>query len=234
VRALATARAQGDRLQELTVLNNRRRLWIAEQDVARAAADLHAMLDLGRTLGLVLVELVGSYNLGELLYQAGDLDTAWPHVEQAVELAARRPDLQPRPIARLLELRMLAFEGRWQEVEVLGAELAELHRSARDEGRSDAELLPGEEVLLDAVLLARTGGDEAAWADVRARSSRHAEEQTPIEVVELQALGALRAGDLAGARHALEDALALTRRIPNVMDGRLRRRLAQLDGDAAG
>ncbi len=227
--ALATARAQGDRLHELTALNNRRRIWIAERDLARATADLHALLELGRTLGLVLVELVGTYNLGELLYQAGDLDAAWPHVEQAVALAAHRADLQPRPVARLLELRLLAFEGRWQEAQALGAAIAELQRSARAEGRSDAELLPGEEVLLDAVMLAAAGGDDEAWAEVRSRSARCSEEQHSIEVIELQALGALRAGEPAAARRALDEALALARQVPNLMEARLRRRLAELD-----
>jgi tetratricopeptide (TPR) repeat protein len=236
-RALATARAQGDRLHELTALNNRRRVWIAEKDVERAAADLRGMFELGRTLGLVLVELVGTYNLGELLYQAGDVDAAWPHVDHAVALAGRRADLQPRPVARLLELRLLAYEGRWQEAEALGAAIAETHRFARAEGRFDAELLPTEEVLLDAVLLATTGvgggASDEAWAALRARSAERAEEQHAIEVIEMQALGALRVGDLAAARRALGEALELARRIPNIMEGRLLQRLSQLADEPA-
>jgi hypothetical protein len=131
-------------------------------------------------------------------------------------------------VPQLLALRLLAFEGRWQEAQGLGAEIAELHRAAQAQGRSDAALLPGEEVLLDAILLAITGGGEAAWAEVRARSRGCSVEQEPIEVVELQALGALRAGDPAAARQALEEALALARQIPNVMEERLRRTLAQV------
>jgi predicted ATPase/predicted Ser/Thr protein kinase len=232
-RALATARAQGDRLHEITALNNRRRLWIAEKDVGRAVTELRTMFELGRTLGLVLTELVGSYNLGELLYQAGDVDGAWPHVDHAVALASRRTDLQPRPVAKLLELRLLAFEGRWQEAEALGAEVLELHRTARTEGRVDAELLLTEEVLLDAVLLAATGASggasDEAWAALRTRSERCAEEQHAIEVIELQALGALRVGDRDAARRALGEALELARRIPNIMEPRLLSRLSQLD-----
>ena len=228
-RVLALARAQGDRFHEVAVLNNRRLIWIAEKDVAHAAADLHAQLEIGRALGLVLVELVGTYNLGELLYQTGDVEAARPHVERAVGLAARRADLLPRPLARLLELRLLAFEGRWQEVHALATAVAELHRSARAQGRSEEQLLPGEELLLDAILLASGGGDDEAWAEVRARSMRCAEEQQPIEVIELQALGALRVGDLAGARRSLGEALDVAGRIPNVMEARLRGRLASLD-----
>jgi hypothetical protein len=112
----------------------------------------------------------------------------------------------------------------------------------RAQGRQDAELLASEEVLLDAVLLACGvgGGDEAwagawagAWAEVRARSVRCSEEQQAIEVIEMQALGALRAGDHAGARRALEEALALARVTPNVMEPRLTHRLAQLDARRA-
>jgi hypothetical protein len=134
-----------------------------------------------------------------------------------------------RPVAQLLELRLLAFEGRWQEAQALGATVAELHRSARAQGRSDAELLPSEEVLFDAILLACSGGSAEAWAEVRGRSLRCSEEQQAIEVIEMQALGALRVGDLAGARRSLEEALDLARRIPNIMEARLRHALAQID-----
>jgi tetratricopeptide (TPR) repeat protein len=232
-RILAMAHAQGDRLHELAALNNRRLVWIAEKDVAHAAADLHALQEIGRTLGLVLAELVGTYNLGELLYQAGDAAAAWPHVERAVALAARRSDLVPRPVARLLELRLLAVEGRWQEAEALGAEIAALHRAAQAEGRSDAQLLPGEQVLLEAIRLASAGGTDAAWAEVRERSKRYSEEQQPIEVIEMQALGALRIGDVAAARRALGEALDVARTIPNVMEPRLLHRLASLDARPA-
>jgi tetratricopeptide (TPR) repeat protein len=237
-RALSMACAQGDRLHEIAALNNRRLVWIAEKDVARAAADLHALLDIGRTLGLVLVELVGTYNLGELLYQAGDVEAAWPHVERAVALAARRPDLLPRPIVRLLELRLLAYEGRWQEVRALSAAVAELQRAAQTQGRVEEQQLASEALLLDALQLASGGGGGAgggagpwaqAWDQVRARSERCAEDQRPIEIIEMQALGALRAGDLAVARRCLGEAIDLARRIPNVMEARLLHRLSSLD-----
>jgi hypothetical protein len=134
-----------------------------------------------------------------------------------------------RPVAQLLELRLLAFEGRWQEAQALGATVAELHRSARAQGRSEAEFLPAEEVLLDAILLASHGGSDEAWAEVRARSRRCSEDQQPIEVIEVQALGALRVGDLAGAQRSLEEALDVARGIPNILEARLRHALARID-----
>ena len=228
-RALAMARAQGDRLHEMAALNNRRQVWVAEKDVARAAADLRILLELARGLGTVLVEIAGSFNLGELLYRAGDVAAAWPYVERAVTLAVRRPELHARPLARLLELRLLAYEERWQEALALGAEISELHQAARAEGRTDAELMPDEELLLDAVMLASTGAGAEQWAEVRARSRRCVEPQQWIEVLELQALGALRVGDLPSARQRLEEALGVAREVPNVMEARLRRRLAWID-----
>jgi eukaryotic-like serine/threonine-protein kinase len=231
--AHSMAQAQGDRLHEIAVLNNRRLVWIAEKDVARATADLQALLELGRTLGQVVVELVGTYNLGELLCQAGDAAAAWPHVERAVALARRRAALLPRPLPRLLELRLLAFEGRWQEADALGASLTELQRAAQAAGRSDEQLLPGEQVLLDAIRLASTGGTAEAWAIVRERSQRYSEEQQAIEVIEMQALGALRVGDVAAARRALGEALEVARTIPNVMEPRLRHRLSSIEARSA-
>jgi hypothetical protein len=85
--------------------------------------------------------------------------------------------------------------------------------------------MPGEVLLLDAIVLASTGGGDEAWAEVRARSLLCAEEQQPIEVIELQALGALRVGDLAGAQRRLNEALEVAKQIPNVMEARLLHRL---------
>jgi len=68
-----------------------------------------------------------------------------------------------------------------------------------------------------------------AWAAVRARSKRCSEEQQAIEVIELQALGALRVGDLAGAKRALREALTVAQGLPNVMEARLLDRLSKPD-----
>ena len=54
-----------------------------------------------------------------------------------------------------------------------------------------------------------------------------------IEVIEMQALGALRVGDLAAARRALGEALEVAHRIPNIMEARLRRRLAEIEARSA-
>jgi eukaryotic-like serine/threonine-protein kinase len=84
-------------------------------------------------------------------------------------------------------------------------------------------------VLLDAVLLASAGGSAEAWAELRACSGRRSQEQEAIEVIELHALGALRAGDLQAARRAVEDALAIARKVPNIMEARLHRRLLEIE-----
>jgi hypothetical protein len=146
-----------------------------------------------------------------------------------VDFARRRADLLPRPLARLLALRLLALEGRWQEALKDGEEVAEAQRAAQEQGRSDAQLLPSEQVLFDAILLASAGGSEEAWAEVRERSRRYSQEQQTIEVIEMQALGALRAGDLEAARRSLEEALEVARGIPNVMEAQLRRRLEDVE-----
>jgi eukaryotic-like serine/threonine-protein kinase len=84
-------------------------------------------------------------------------------------------------------------------------------------------------VLFDAILLASTGGSEEAWAEVRERSRRYSQAQQSIEVIEMQALGALRTGDLEAARRSLEEALEVARGIPNVMEAQLRRRLEEVE-----
>ena len=45
----------------------------------------------------------------------------------------------------------------------------------------------------------------------------------------MQALGALRVGDLARARRSLGEALEVARGIPNILEARLRDTLARID-----
>ena len=62
---------------------------------------------------------MGEYNLGELLYQDGDCDAAWPHVRRAIELEQKGLSGLDRPVALLLEARLLTFLGRDAEARAL-------------------------------------------------------------------------------------------------------------------
>jgi tetratricopeptide (TPR) repeat protein len=225
-RALALATERGDALHVAAGLNNRRNLWVARGALDRAVEDLAGFLRVGRDLGMVGIEYVGQYNLGELLYQSADLEGAGGHVLRAVEIERRHPEVAARPLARLLAARLLAFRGDLAGALRLLAEVREVEDGAAREGRRGALLGPSDRILASMVELAARAGSAEEWSALCARSRAESVEQEPIEVHEMHGLAAARAGRRAEARAALEQALQLAREIPNVMEGRIRAALA--------
>jgi eukaryotic-like serine/threonine-protein kinase len=225
-RALALARERGDPLHLASALNNRRNLWVARGELDHALDDQRAFLRIGRDLGMVGIEYVGQFNLGELLYQSADLDRAEAHVLRAVEIERRHPEIAARPVARLLHARLLAYRGDLPAAGARLAEIAAIEAAARREGRAGALLAASDRVLADMVDLAAAGGAESDWADLCERSRTRSVEQEPIEVHEVHAVAALRAGRPVDAAAAAAEALGLAEAIPNVMEERVRGTLA--------
>ena len=94
-------------------------------------------------------------------------------------------------------------------------------------------MVPSEDVLCAAVELGVRGGSDAEWREVEERSSRFSVGQERLEIHEIHALSAGRRGRHADARRLLEQAIALSSSIPNVLGDRLRGELAALGGSAA-
>ena len=208
-----------------SALNNRRNLWIARRDLARALADQERFMQLGRELGMAGWEYFAEHNLGELLYQAGAPEAALPHVLRAIELERLHPEVAPRPWALLLHARLLAFQGHSYPAR---ARLQELHTTlarAGRAGRTGATLTPSEEVLASMVDLATRPASLAEWEELRARSARYSMEQEPLEVVEMMGLAILRQGRTEEGRRILEEAQQMAARLPNLMEDRIRRTL---------
>jgi tetratricopeptide (TPR) repeat protein len=228
-RALALANARGDAHHVASAHNNRRNVWVAKGNVERAVEDLGDFLKIGRDLGMVGIEYVGEFNLGELLYQAADLAAARAHVTRAVEIERRHPEVAARPLARLLAARLAAWEGDLAAARARLEEVRTFEAEARAAGREGTLLGPSDRILAEMVELAVAGPSASpeAWAALRARSRAESVEQEPIEVHEQHGLAALRAGRLAEAREALAAAQALAAAIPNVMAARLRNALAR-------
>lgn len=224
-RAVALASERQDPLHLASALNNRRNLLIARRDLAAALLDQQRFMRIGRDLGIVLSEYYGEYNLGELLYQGGDLEAADAHVGRAVQIEADHPEVAPRPVAALLRARMLAFRGEEPEARALAAEIRA--RCARAEAQG-GRLPPSEEVLLRAVELATRDTAPGEWEALLADSARDSIEQEPVEVRELRAVSLARRGRTAEARAAFEAALEEAQRLPTILEPRVRRGLAAL------
>jgi tetratricopeptide (TPR) repeat protein len=225
-RAYALASARSDVLHLGGVLNNRRNLWVARGDVEHALEDLVAFLRIGREMGMVGNEYVAQFNLGELHYQADQLDAAAAYVARAIDIERRHPEIASRPVARLLMARMYAYRGDLAPARAWLAEVREVESSAGQEGRAGARLSPADRILAEMVELSTGQAAPERWAELCARSLADSVEQEPIEVHEAHGLTALRGGRIEEAERALRQALALADRIPNVMRRRVAGHLA--------
>jgi hypothetical protein len=100
--------------------------------------------------------------------------------------------------------------------------------AARAQGKNELILLPNDEMLLDTIALVIENGDTAAWEKLLVRAREVAQGQELIETLELAGLAALRRQDAAAAQQHFREALDAGKRIPNVMEDRIRGRLAQI------
>ncbi len=220
-RILALCQEHGDLVHLSFALNNRRLLLIAKKDVEGAVRDQRRAAELGRETGVVTQEFYSEYNVGELYFQAGNLEAAWPAVRRAVDLEQRLFGEASRQVASLLEARLLAYEGREADARALFEALSERQKIAAAEQRADTALLPNEDVLLGMVDLATRDAGDDEWSALGARSDAHSVEQEPIEVVEARGLCALRHGRIERGVRQLDAALALAARIPNILEARI-------------
>jgi tetratricopeptide (TPR) repeat protein len=231
-RVIALCEDHGDRVHVAVALLNRRQIWIAHRDLARAIEDTRECIHIARELGLATTTFMGSYNLGEMYYQAGDPAAAWPHVNLAVELENRRFSGVGRPVARLLQARLLAFEGNHDLARSWVQEIRSHQERLAASGTTDGLLMPSEDVLLTMVDLFTREGSDQEWADLRARAEKFSVEQEPIEVADLEARWLARHGRFVEASQKFEEAHRLAQRIPNVMEARLHKGVAGLPAAA--
>ena len=220
---IALCEAHGDQAHLMVAVANRRQLWIGRGDVARAVIDTKRSIQIAREIGFVAGCFMGEYNLGELLYQAGDAAAAEEHVRRAVDLEQKRLSGIPRPVAELLEARVLAFLGRDADARARYEGIAAVQTEAEQTGQSEKLLMPNERVLLSLVDLCTRAATPEECQALRTRADADSIESELIEVVEMLGLAALRRGVTDFGRAQLAEALRLAERIPNVMGDRLRR-----------
>ncbi|HEY7376256.1 MAG TPA: AAA family ATPase, partial [Polyangia bacterium] len=232
-RVMSLAEKHGDQIHLMAAYLNRRQLWLARRVLERALEDTRRGIQIAHEIGLVTASFGGEYNLGEMLYQSGDADAAWTHVRRAVELEEKRLSGYDRPVARLLEARLFAFQARDDEARRVFDAITASQVEAERTGRADGLLAPTERVLLRLVDLCTREATEEEWADLRERARTTSVEQEPIEIAEMAARALARRGQRAGARQMLDDALALAEKIPNVMEKRLAQAQAQWRAAAA-
>ena len=221
--AIALSRARGDQLHLGSAINNRRNLLVARKALADCIADQLAFMRIGRELGMVISEYFGEINLGEMLFQSGDEETARQHIERAVSIEERHPEVAPRPFASLLRARLLAAQHKVSEARSELSRIRAAVAQALREGRMSGQLSPSEAVLLDLVDLATRTASPEEWSELVVRSAKDSIEQEHLEVLELCARTAKREGRMAAAEESLRAARGAAQRIPNLFDARLNR-----------
>ncbi|WPB75614.1 hypothetical protein KYC5002_42295 [Archangium violaceum] len=213
---IAACTERGDKLHLGSAINNRRNLWVARGDLARALEDQEHFKRLGRELGMVGWEYFAEHNQGELYYQAGDCRAAEPHIARAMELERNHSEVAPRPWGLLLWARVLAYEGKdeqsLQALQAIRQVLAE---------RPGTALSLSELVLFSLVEMTTRPASPEEWQALQARSDACSMEQEPLEVLEVQALARLRRGECQASVALLEEALRRAEHIPTIMRPRL-------------
>jgi tetratricopeptide (TPR) repeat protein len=231
-KAISLCEEHGDRIHLMATYFNRRPLWLAMKNIERAVEDTMSAAQIAREIGLVTAAFAAEYNLGEIFYQAADPDAAWPHVQRALELEEKRLTGYDRPLARLLEARLLTYLGRDAEARRVIDEMLAYQADAERAGKSDSLLIPSEQVLLRLVDLCTREATDAEWAELHARSQSASMEQEPIEVAEMAARAFVRRGQMEHARRMLDEATARAQKIPNMMETRLAQARASLQAGA--
>ncbi|WP_433926481.1 serine/threonine-protein kinase PknK [Sorangium cellulosum] len=222
-RTIRMCESRGDLLHLGPAINSRALLRACLGDPEGMILDLCRLLTISRELGLGMLELVGEFNLGEYLYLMGNLETAMLHVERAVALERHQRGEESRPVVELLLARLLLYKGDEREARAIIEAIRRRQAKAAAEGRAGMEMAPLEEVQWSMIDLATREASEEAWDELEERSARFSVGQEQIEVIEARARALSRRGRHVEARAALERAIEVAGRIPNVMRERLER-----------
>jgi len=228
-RASWLAESKGDEIHLGAVWNNRSCLWIARNDRERFIQDNERVLAFSRRMGNANLERHAALNAAYFFYWRGECAAADPLARRAIEIDERyfrqggfRPD------CAVLLARILWSEGEHVAARELVEEVLAQQAAVRAEGKSELLLPPNDEMLLDMITLVVHGGDRAAWEKVVVRARDVAQGQELIEVLEVAGLVASERGDRHEARRWWDEAVEAGKRIPNVMNDRIRARLAEL------
>jgi hypothetical protein len=230
-RAQAMCEEKGDELHLAGVLNNRSCLWIARNDRERFLEDNQRVAAYARRMGNSNLERHCNLNSAYFFYWRGEFGLAEPGARRMIEIderCYREGGFQPD--GAVLLARILWGGGNGDEAAARKlVEHARAHQAAaRAQGKNELLLLPNDEMLLDTIALVIERGDSAAWEELLVRAREVAQGQELIETLELAGLAALRRQDLPAAQRHFREALEAGKRIPNVLEDRIRGRLAQI------
>ena len=230
-RVIPLCEQRGDKLHLGAALGNRFTLWTCRNDEHRLMADLYRLLQICREMGNGRMEQQAHFYLGLYLRYLGELEDAQKHARRAVEIDEKRLGEAARPESSLLLARVLAAAGNIAGARYILRQIQGRRRGALGRRDQEIELLPGEEVFFSLVDLATREASGEEWEALWATAIKCLTGQDQIEFWELRGRSAQRKGARQEAIQALQQALAIANRVPNVMSKRLLAELNSLAGN---
>ena len=223
--AILECEARSDFMHLGAALGNRALVRAYRGDREGMLEDSQRSITLGRELGQPRLELVAHYNVAETLYLMDDTETLEPHLRAAAAISQRRNAGVAPEIVDLLSARIQLYRNDIQGARATVVSIRKAQEKAQLNGV--ALLALSEDLLCAMIELAVDGGSDGDWEALEARSLSTSVGQERIEVLEARALCAFRRGKFPEAAQHFERALEVAARIPNVMEPRLRRALAE-------
>jgi tetratricopeptide (TPR) repeat protein len=220
VKALAATRAHRDMHQVATVLNDRVVLWFARQDAEKLFADLEEAARIFREIGAAMFECLTVLNMGEVKYAIDELRSAAELVERSIDLAVRLWGNESSEVSRreVLAARVALYRGDRSDAR----RLVDRVGARSSSGGPGAALSASEQILYEMVDLATRDTKAEEWDELFRRGGNAGlQPLEQVEILEMRALAAARAGRMDEAKASFEQALALP---PNLMSGRVERR----------
>jgi len=219
-----------DAMHLATAYNNRAALWDVMQDGVRMLQDLERVVDRARTYGFIVLECFALRNAGETHYVTSNYDVALKFAEEAIALGKKLYDAGQRVLVPLLtKMRIHAIVGDLERAAATVAQLRGYQEDGRQQGRSDLELSPSEELLCRMVELFVSGAGEPEWDRILRDTRGETMQGELVELLEFSALSALGRNDPDRARRDLVEALAVLQDTPMLIGERIRSRLRALD-----
>ena len=228
---ITEAGSRGDLWHVAAAYTNRATLWHGLRNVERLLSDLATTVRLSREIGEASLEWVAVYNLAESEYVMGKLTDARERASRALTLSKQLfGDLNREvSVCELLLARIALYAEDLVAAGLHAQTIAERTARAHAAGESDAELEPGQQTLLEMVLLGTRAAPLPEWQSLLSRTrSFQLQPMEEVELLERAVLEALRQGEYEKGRELFEQARSISAQKPNLISERVDARLGPM------
>jgi tetratricopeptide (TPR) repeat protein len=235
-RCLGVFESHGDMIGMAGGLQNRCTLSFLTNSIERVLSDYKRVIQIAREYGFPISECLATKDLGEIYYLLGRVAEAEPYAQRGVEMYTQTLGETASRVfnALMLVARIKWYEGDFEVAAEVARKVLDGQAAAQAAGRTDSLLGPGERILIDMVDLALRRADDRAFDELIAEARRLTlQAQDVVEIMEVKALSALRAGRRADGVRLLEEAYGEADKNAKLVADRIRQQLARATARAA-